>query len=108
VELPVHFTVAHEVKARPALIEFPTAPPGSTATPVEVTLRHRGDKPLSISGLEAPPGISVAIDIQGMVAVVKVSAAGREEDKTGVIKLRATWDGGEERIEIPFYCFARP
>jgi hypothetical protein len=108
VEMPVHFTVAHEVKARPALVEFTADCSDGTAPPVEINLRHRDEKSLSISGIEAPAGISVAIEKSGVVAVMKVSTAGRGENKTGVIKLRASWDGGEELLEIPYYCFANP
>jgi len=104
VEIPVRFTIAHEVKARPSILEFARAP--TDALPVAVTLQHRNDKPLRISGLETPVGIRAVVEEQGSRAILKVSVVHAGETRTGVVKLRASWDGGEEPLEIPFYYFA--
>jgi len=108
VQVPVHFTVASEIKARPAVVEC--APPSkkTVLAPIAVTLNHQDGKPLRLSVLEAPDGVRAVVEKQGAQSIVKISVVPEDESKTGVVKLRASWDGGEEVVEIPYYYFPAP
>lgn len=108
VQIPVHFMVAPEIKARPAVVEFAPTSKEIVPTPITVTLRHQNEKPLLLSILEAPDGVCAVIEKQDPQSIVKISVVPKRESKTGVVKLRASWDGGEEVVEIPFYYFPAP
>jgi hypothetical protein len=106
VKIPVHFTVASEIKARPAVVEFAPASKESALAPIAVTLQHTTmAKLLHVDVLEAPDGVRAAVEADGTKMIVKVSVVPARESKTGVVKMRACWDGGQEILEIPFYYF---
>lgn len=73
-----------------------------------VTLQHQKEKPLRVGILEAPDGVRTAVEELGSQSILKVSVMPGRESKTGVVKLRASWDGGQEVVEIPYYYFPAP
>lgn len=108
VKIPVHLTVASEIKARPAVVEFAPTSKEADLAPIAVTFHHQDKKPLRLSVLEAPDGIRAVVEKQESQTIVKMSVVPGRESKTGVVKLRVSWDGGEEVVEIPYYYFPAP
>jgi hypothetical protein len=100
--------IAPEVKARPAVVEFAPASKEADLAPIAVTLHHQKEKTLRVGVLEEPNGVRAAVEKVGSQPILKLSMVAGRESKTGVVKLRASWDDGQEVVEIPYYYFPAP
>jgi hypothetical protein len=108
VELPVHFSVASEIKARPGIVEFRDLSPDRPSGPVTVTLEHRKKEPLNVAILDMPAVLSAKIRGRGPQSeVVFYACKGQDRSSTGTVRLSAHWENGEEIVELPFYIFPR-
>jgi hypothetical protein len=102
VEVPVRFSVAQEVKPRPAIIDFGAGDADHRVAPAVVTLEHRTGQPLNVRVLDVPAGFRVALQESGSRAQLTVALEnGLTASSTGVIRTLASWQGASETVEIP-------
>jgi len=108
VEIPVRFTVASDIQARPGLVEFSDVSASALTAPITVGIEHRKRKPVKTVVLSVPDGVNAEVRERESRSEVTFSLGGGKEDtRTGTIRLSARWQGGEEVVELPCYVFAR-